>query len=211
MAQLNFAPPPPFTETTETLRAEVRAFLDKELVGMTPAERARSWSGRDAAFSKKMADKGWIGMTWPKKYGGHERSALERFVVLEEMLLKPNMVVAGKLCKKQASVDEVCDMTLQCFRQTVPAAVPGIVFLSGGQSSSLATAHLNAMCAKGPHPWQLSFSYGRALQDEALKAWRGQEKSVAAGQKAFYSRAKLNGAAREGKYSEKLEKELTAV
>ncbi|MDZ4773158.1 MAG: class I fructose-bisphosphate aldolase [Planctomycetota bacterium] len=132
-------------------------------------------------------------------------------VVLEEMLLKPNMVVAGKLCKKQASIDEVADMTLQCFRHTVPAAVPGIVFLSGGQTSSLATAHLNAMNAKGPQPWQLSFSYGRALQDEALKAWKGQDKLLAAGQKAFYSRAKLNGAARDGKYSEKLEKELTTV
>jgi fructose-bisphosphate aldolase class I len=138
-------------------------------------------------------------------------SLYDHCVVLEEMLLKPNMVIAGKLCKKQASVDEVASMTLECFRRTVPAAVPGIVFLSGGQSSSQATANLNAMNARGPHPWQLSFSYGRALQDEALKAWKGQDKNVAAGQKAFFNRAKMNGAARDGQYSEKMEKELAAV
>lgn len=132
-------------------------------------------------------------------------------VVLEEMLLKPNMVIAGKLCKKQASVDEVAAMTVECFRRTVPSAVPGIVFLSGGQSSSQATAHLNAMNALGPHPWQLSFSYGRALQDEALKAWKGLDKNVADAQKTFYKRAKLNGAAREGKYTAKMETELAAV
>jgi fructose-bisphosphate aldolase class I len=135
----------------------------------------------------------------------------EHCVVLEEMLLKPNMVIAGKLCKKQASVAEVAGMTLECFRRTVPAAVPGIVFLSGGQSSAQATANLNAMNAIGPHPWQLSFSYGRALQDEALKAWKGLDKNVAAGQKAFFNRAKMNGAARGGTYTEKMEKEMAAV
>lgn len=132
----------------------------------------------------------------------------DKNVVLEGMLLKPNMIVSGKLCKQQAPTAEVAAMTLECFRRTVPAAVPGIVFLSGGQSSAQATANLNAMNASGPLPWQLSFSYGRALQDEAIKAWGGKDANVAAGQKAFFNRAKLNGAARSGKYSEKLEKEL---
>jgi len=136
------------------------------------------------------------------------RALEEHGVVLERMLLKPNMVIAGKECKTQASVQQVADETLRCFRATVPAAVPGIVFLSGGQSAAQATAHLSAMNAMGPLPWQLSFSYGRALQDEALKAWKGDAKNVAAGQRAFFNRAKLNGAARSGKYSEKMEKEL---
>jgi fructose-bisphosphate aldolase class I len=132
-------------------------------------------------------------------------------VRLEQMLLKPNMVIAGKLCKKQNTPAEVAQATIECFRRTVPAAVPGIVFLSGGQSSPVATANLNALNASGPHPWPLSFSYGRALQDEAIKAWKGDTKLVAAGQKAFHARAKLNSAARYGKYSEKMEKELVGV
>jgi fructose-bisphosphate aldolase class I len=129
-------------------------------------------------------------------------------VSLAGMLLKPNMVISGKLCKTQASVEQVASETLRCFRNTVPAAVPGIVFLSGGQTAAQATAHLSAMNAKGPLPWQLSFSYGRALQDEALKAWKGEPKNVGAGQKAFFNRAKMCGAARTGKYSENMEKEL---
>jgi fructose-bisphosphate aldolase class I len=125
------------------------------------------------------------------------------------MLLKPNMVIAGKECKTQASVQQVAEETVKCFRRCVPAAVPGIVFLSGGQTSPQATAHLSAMNAMtGQHPWQLSFSYGRALQDEALKAWKGQTANVAAGQKAFFNRAKMNSAARTGRYSEKMEREL---
>ncbi|MBK7641860.1 MAG: fructose-bisphosphate aldolase class I [Planctomycetes bacterium] len=132
-------------------------------------------------------------------------------VKLEQMLLKPNMVIAGKLCKKQNTPAEVAKATIECFRRTVPAAVPGIVFLSGGQSSPVATANLNAINASGPHPWPLSFSYGRALQDEAIKAWKGDPKLVAAGQKAFHARAKLNSAARYGKYSTALEKELVGL
>jgi fructose-bisphosphate aldolase class I len=135
----------------------------------------------------------------------------EHGVVLEQMLLKPNMVIAGKGAKVQASVKQVAGMTIECFRRTVPAAVPGIVFLSGGQSSAMATANLNAMNAMGPHPWALSFSYGRALQDEAIQAWKGKGKNVGAGQKAFGNRAKLNGAARDGKYSEAMEKQMAAV
>ena len=126
-------------------------------------------------------------------------------VVLERMLLKPNMVLSGKECPRQASVEEVAEATVRCFRSGVPAAVPGIVFLSGGQSDEAATAHLNAMNALGDHPWELSFSYGRALQAPALAAWKGEAANVRAGQSALYHRAKLNGAARSGRYSKEME------
>jgi fructose-bisphosphate aldolase class I len=132
-------------------------------------------------------------------------------VSLEGMLLKPNMVLSGSECKKQASVADVAKATLRCFRRTVPAAVPGIVFLSGGQSDELATAHLNEMNRTAPHPWELSFSYGRALQAPALKAWAGKAANLAAGQRAYHHRAKCNGAARYGKYSPKMEKELVSA
>ena len=126
-------------------------------------------------------------------------------VLLEGMLLKPSMVVSGKECPQQASVNEVAERTLRCLKRTVPAAVPGIVFLSGGQSAEKATEHLNAMNAIGPHPWEVSFSYARALQDPALKAWKGDAANVAAAQKIFYHRAKCNGTARYGKYSKQME------
>ena len=129
----------------------------------------------------------------------------EQRVVLEGTLLKPNMVLSGKDCKVQASVDEVADATLGCFRATVPAAVPGIVFLSGGQSDEEATARLDAMNRKGPHPWELSFSYGRALQAPAIKAWGGSDDNAAAGQAAYLKRARLNGLARSGAYKADLE------
>jgi fructose-bisphosphate aldolase class I len=103
-------------------------------------------------------------------------------------------------------VPEVAEATLRCFRRAVPAAVPGIVFLSGGQRDEVATAHLNAMNATaGPHPWQLSFSYGRALQAPVLEAWKGDPGRIAAGQQAFYHRARCNGAARYGRYTPELE------
>jgi fructose-bisphosphate aldolase, class I len=127
-------------------------------------------------------------------------------VAPEGILLKPNMVLSGYGASTQASVEEVADHTVRCFRITVPAAVPGIVFLSGGQSDELATAHLNAMNKLGPHPWQLSFSYGRALQAPALKAWSGKAENVAAGQAAYLKRARLNGAARDGSYTADMEK-----
>jgi fructose-bisphosphate aldolase, class I len=127
-------------------------------------------------------------------------------VVLEATLLKPNMVVSGKDCSSQAGVDEVAEWTIRALRAAVPAAVPGIVFLSGGQSEEEATAHLNAMNALGEQPWQLSFSYGRALQASALDAWQGDPAKVAAGQRAFAHRAKLNGAARDGAYTPEMEK-----
>lgn len=126
--------------------------------------------------------------------------ALQR-VLLEGMLLKPNMVVSGKQCDRQAGVQEVAERTLRCLRRCVPAAIPGIVFLSGGQSSEDATAHLNAMNAGyGPHPWALSFSYGRALQEQALKAWRGQAENWGAAQERLLRRARLNHAAALGQY-----------
>jgi fructose-bisphosphate aldolase, class I len=118
-------------------------------------------------------------------------------------LLKPNMVMSGYEASERAGFDEVAERTLDVFYRHVPAAVPGIVFLSGGQSDEDATAHLNAMNARGPHPWQLSFSYGRALQAPALKAWAGS--NVEAGQRAYYHRAKLNSAARSGAYAPEME------
>src|SRR6188508_772196 len=126
-------------------------------------------------------------------------------------LLKPNMVLSGYDASDRAGVDEVADTTLECFYKHVPAAVPGIVFLSGGQTDEDATAHLNAMNAKGPHPWQLSFSYGRALQAPALKAWGGKPENVEAAQRAYYHRAKMNGAARTGVYAPEMEREAATA
>jgi fructose-bisphosphate aldolase, class I len=128
-------------------------------------------------------------------------------VAREGMLLKPNMVLSGYDCPEQAGTRTVAEMTIKCLRNTVPAAVPGIVFLSGGQSDEVATAHLNAMNALSPHPWELSFSYGRALQAPALKAWAGEAANADQAQKAFHFRARLNSAARFGSYSEEMEKE----
>jgi fructose-bisphosphate aldolase class I len=127
-------------------------------------------------------------------------------VQLEGMVLKPNMVISGTDCEEQANVQQVAEATVRTLMRTVPASVPGIVFLSGGQSPILSTQHLNAMNAMGDHPWQLSFSYGRALQQEALNAWGGKPSNVAQGQNAYLHRAKCCGAARYGKYSEKMEK-----
>jgi fructose-bisphosphate aldolase class I len=126
-------------------------------------------------------------------------------VVLEHMLLKPNMVLSGYDCPNQANADEVATATIKCLRHNVPAAVPGIVFLSGGQSDELATAHLNAMNRLGHQPWQLSFSFGRALQASALRAWRGRSDNVAEAQSEYRRRARLNGAARSGAYTPELE------
>jgi fructose-bisphosphate aldolase class I len=134
------------------------------------------------------------------------RELFDQRVPLEQILLKPNMVLSGNECSKQADVTQVAEATLHCFRRVVPAAVPGIVFLSGGQSDELATAHLSKMNELGGGPWELSFSYGRALQAPALKAWGGKPENVAAGQKAYFHRAKLNSAARYGKYTAAMEK-----
>lgn len=127
-------------------------------------------------------------------------------VQLEYMLLKPNMVLPGKDCPQQAAPEEIAAATLSCFRRTVPAAVPGINFLSGGQSDEAATANLNAMNTyPQQQPWQLSFSYGRALQAPALKAWHGVAANRVAGQQALLKRARLNSAARQGKYTASME------
>ena len=120
-------------------------------------------------------------------------------------LLKPNMVLSGYGAADRAGIDEVADATLYELYKHVPAAVPGIVFLSGGQTDEDATAHLNAMNKRGPHPWELSFSYGRALQAPALKAWEGDPAKAEDAQKAFYRRAKFNGAARSGSYAPEME------
>jgi fructose-bisphosphate aldolase class I len=129
----------------------------------------------------------------------------------EGILLKPNMVLSGYESSEQASHEQVAAETIRCFKRHVPAAVPGIVFLSGGQSDEDATANLNAMNAMGPHPWQLSFSYGRALQAPALKAWRGKRENVEAAQRAYYHRAKMNSAARTGMYAPEMEREAVTA
>src|SRR6516225_1840792 len=132
----------------------------------------------------------------------------EQGVALEGILLKPNMVIAGKECTRPTSVDEVAAATLRCLRRHVPVAVPGIVFLSGGQHARLATIHLNAINRlPGPKPWKISFSYGRALQDPALEAWHGRDENLAAGQSALYRRTSCNGAASVGKYTDEMELE----
>jgi len=126
-------------------------------------------------------------------------------IFLEGMILKPSMVISGKQCKTQAGVKEVAEQTLTVLRRCVPAAVPCINFLSGGQSSELATAHLNAMNKDRRNPWYLSFSYGRALQDHALKAWQGKASNVAAAQQALHKRLHLNGLACKGQYDSNME------
>jgi len=127
-------------------------------------------------------------------------------VPLEQTILKPNMVIAGKKAPKQASRQEVAERTVKVLKRCVPTAVPGIAFLSGGQSDEDATAHLSFMNQLGPLPWKLSFSYGRALQAAALKAWGGKSENMAAGQRAFSHRARMNGAATLGKWTEQMEK-----
>jgi fructose-bisphosphate aldolase class I len=133
-------------------------------------------------------------------------AALRRHRVrFDGMLLKPNMVLSGSDCPTQAGFEQVAEATVAALRDTVPASVPGIVFLSGGQSDQVATAHLNAMNRLEGAPWQLSFSYGRALQAPALKAWKGEPANGPAAQRAFHHRARLNGAARSGSYTEDME------
>ncbi|MFN2467851.1 MAG: class I fructose-bisphosphate aldolase [Gaiellaceae bacterium] len=130
-------------------------------------------------------------------------------VELEGTLLKTNMVLSGYSASDRAGVGEVAERTVRCLRRNVPAAVPGIVFLSGGQTDEDATAHLSAMNALGEHPWELSFSYGRALQAPGLKAWGGEAGNVQAAQEAYLHRARMNGLARSGDYSPDLERVAT--
>jgi fructose-bisphosphate aldolase class I len=127
-------------------------------------------------------------------------------VALEGMVLKPNMAVAGKKSAKQASIEVAAEQTVRLLKTCVPAAVPGIAFLSGGQTDEQATAHLNAMNRLGPLPWRLTFSYGRALQAAPQKAWSGKPENVAAGQRAFTHRARMNALASKGEWATDLEK-----
>ena len=130
----------------------------------------------------------------------------EHRVILESTILKPNMVIPGKECPVQANPEQIAEATIECFRRAVPAAVPGIVFLSGGQTPIQATENLNAMNAMGLNlPWELSFSYGRALQEPILKAWLGDDANVTAAQQAYLHRARMNGAARYGTYTGEME------
>jgi fructose-bisphosphate aldolase class I len=128
-------------------------------------------------------------------------------VMLEGMILKPNMVLPGSTCPKQKALDEVADATVNCLLRAVPAAVPAIAFLSGGQSAELASARLNAMNVrfKSRLPWALAFSFARAIQQPALELWKGQEANVSAAQQALYHRARCNQAARRGEYSQAME------
>ncbi len=126
-------------------------------------------------------------------------------IYLEGMVLKPNMVISGKKAANRASPEQVAEATVRCLKRHVPPAVPGIAFLSGGQSSTEATLHLSLMNKLGPLPWSLTFSYGRALQDTALKAWGGAPANFGAGQKEFARRAKLNGLATTGRYTADME------
>ncbi|HWB70777.1 MAG TPA: class I fructose-bisphosphate aldolase [Egibacteraceae bacterium] len=132
-------------------------------------------------------------------------------VVLEAMVLKPNMVMPGTDCPQQASVEEVAETTVRTMQRVVPAAVPGIVFLSGGQDAYRATEHLNAMNRLGPHPWSLSFSYARALQGPTMNAWQGEPDNAAEAQKVLAHRARCNGAATTGDYTEDMEKEYAGT
>ena len=131
-------------------------------------------------------------------------------VALEGMILKPNMAISGKKCAKQASVEEVAEKTIRLLKACVPAAVPGVAFLSGGQSDEAATAHLNAMNRSGGLPWRLTFSYGRALQAAPQKAWSGKADNVAAGQSAFTHRARMNSLATSGEWQPDLEQKKAA-
>jgi fructose-bisphosphate aldolase class I len=136
----------------------------------------------------------------------------EQRVSLEGILLKPNMIVSGSLCPTQASVAEVADESLRCLLGHVPATVPGIVFLSGGQGDLMATAHLNAINQRAEgKPWKISFSYGRALQDPALATWLGDRKNYGAAQEAYYHRAKCNSAASVGMYTAAMENGFTGA
>ena len=128
-------------------------------------------------------------------------------VLLEGMVLKPNMVLSGYECSEKASVEDVAELTVTVLKRCVPSAVPGIAFLSGGQSDEDATAHLNAMnqILGENSPWNLTYSYGRALQAPALKSWGGKQEHVSAAQDAFYKRAKLNSLATKGEYSSEME------
>ncbi len=188
--------------------------------------KANAWAlGRFAALS---VEQGLVPVVEPEVLmdGGHDidtcfgvtehtlhhvyRALHDQRVPLEQTLLKPNMVLSAKDCPTQASAQEIAEKTIKCLKNTVPSSVPGIVFLSGGQTELEATANLNAMNQIGGFPWQLSFSYGRALQAATLQAWAGETANVEAAKKAFYHRARMNSLARFGTYQESMEQEAAA-
>ncbi len=188
--------------------------------------KANAWAlGRYAALS---VEQGFVPIVEPEVLmdGDHDidtcfdvtertlhyvyRALHDQRVPLEQTLLKPNMVLSAKDCPTQAGPQEVAAKTIECLKNTVPAAVPGIVFLSGGQTELEATINLNAMNQAGDFPWQLSFSYGRALQAATLQAWGGEAANVEAAKKAFYHRARMNSLARFGTYEESMEQEAAA-
>jgi len=188
--------------------------------------QANAWAlGRYAALS---VEQGFVPIVEPEVLmdGGHDvdrcfevtertlhyvyRALFDQRVPLAQTLLKPNMVISGKKCPTQAGPEEIAEKTIRCLKNTVPSTVPGIVFLSGGQSELEATVNLNAMNRIGGFPWQLSFSYGRALQQATLQAWSGDAANKEKAQKAFYHRARMNGLARFGTYEESMEQEAAA-
>jgi fructose-bisphosphate aldolase class I len=142
-------------------------------------------------------------MTWRAVFA----DLVEQGVALDAMVLKPSMILPGRQQSIEATVGEVAESTVRGLRQAVPAAVPGIAFLSGGQSPELATHHMQAISAIGPQPWQLTFSYGRALQDAALSAWKGQARNVGQAQAALLHRTRSVAAARSGGYNQAMEAE----
>ena len=188
--------------------------------------KANAWAlGRYAALS---VEQGFVPIVEPEVLmdGDHDidtcfdvtertlhyvyRALHDQRVPLEQTLLKPNMVLSGKDCSTQAGAREVAEKTIKCLKNTVPSSVPGIVFLSGGQTELEATVNLNEMNKIGGFPWQLSFSYGRALQAATLAAWGGDPANREAAQKAFAHRARMNGLARYGTYEESMEQEAAA-
>ncbi|MCH7825531.1 MAG: fructose-bisphosphate aldolase class I [Acidobacteria bacterium] len=188
--------------------------------------KANAWAlGRYAALS---VEQGFVPIVEPEVLmdGDHDidtcfdvtertlhyvyRALHDQRVPLEQTLLKPNMVLSAKDCPTQAGPQEVAAKTIECLKNTVPSSVPGIVFLSGGQTELEATVNLNAMNQVGGSPWQLSFSYGRALQATTLQAWGGEAANVDAAKKVFYHRARMNGLARFGTYEESMEQEAAA-
>lgn len=205
--------------------AKWRAVIDIDAAAGIPSEYALDVNAHALArYAALCVENGIVPIVEPEVLmdGGHSLEVCEdvttrtlqrvfaalhaQRVPLEQILLKPNMVISGKKCPVQASADEIADATVRCFLRTVPAAVPGIVFLSGGQSDTDATANLNAVNARHKDlPWKVSFSYGRALQAPALAAWMGKQTNVLQARDAYFLRAKLNGAAAKGAYSAAME------
>ncbi len=192
-----------------------------------PSDRLIQQNAKDlAAYAKICQESGVVPIVEPEVLmdGNHSidacKEATRRVLVavfeelsntdvsIEGMILKPNMVVPGEAHARKASPEEIADATLNLLKEVLPSNLPGIAFLSGGQSEIEATENLNAMAEVGPHPWKLTFSYGRALQSSTLKKWNGKKENVYEAQKAFYHRAKMNGLATLGKYKREMEQEL---